>query len=339
MATLTAVPGRVYMEMGPGRALSSLAQANGVPAGQVIPALRHPEQKMADDAWHVASIARLWACGVAVDWAPIWGGRAGTACRCRPMPSRRSPISSNPALPPRRPRRRLPERIADLAHWGWRRIGAGDRGFDLDDLAETAPETWLVFADAEAEGLRRRNPAAARRRAPGRHRPGGRCLCPRWRGRLSPAPERGRDGYDLLLRDLVARRHGAARIAHFWLVTRARPSAPAPASCTATSNRASFAAVPGAGDGRGKPARPDQLTPLTTGAAQVKGGKLAYPEKAMVLGPVRVIPREDCRGSPLRCWIDLGRPATPVQPRWSTAWSKRTCCRPARCRPARRAAL
>lgn len=39
MATLTAEAGRVYMEMGPGRAMSSLAQANGVAAGQVIPAL------------------------------------------------------------------------------------------------------------------------------------------------------------------------------------------------------------------------------------------------------------------------------------------------------------
>ncbi len=74
MATLTAEPGRIYMEMGPGRAMSSLAQANGVAAAQVIPALRHPDQKMADDAWHIASIGRLWACGVAVDWEPIWGG-------------------------------------------------------------------------------------------------------------------------------------------------------------------------------------------------------------------------------------------------------------------------
>ncbi|MDP3379274.1 MAG: type I polyketide synthase, partial [Brevundimonas sp.] len=53
MATLMAEGPRVFMEMGPGRALSSLAQANGVPSGQIIPALRHPEQAMADDAWHI----------------------------------------------------------------------------------------------------------------------------------------------------------------------------------------------------------------------------------------------------------------------------------------------
>jgi acyl transferase domain-containing protein len=59
---------------GPGAVVAGAGQWRGL--GQVIPALRHPEQKMADDAWHLASIARLWACGVAVDWAPIWGGQA-----------------------------------------------------------------------------------------------------------------------------------------------------------------------------------------------------------------------------------------------------------------------
>ena len=74
MAALMDEGPRVFMEMGPGRALSSLAQANGVPAAQVVQALRHPEQAMADDAWHIGTIARLWACGVAVDWEPVWAG-------------------------------------------------------------------------------------------------------------------------------------------------------------------------------------------------------------------------------------------------------------------------
>src|SRR5690606_25265028 len=37
---------------------------------------------------------------------------------------------------------------------------------------------------------------------------------------------------------------------------------------------------------------PIRLTALTTGAAQVKAEALPYPEKAMILGPARVIPRE-----------------------------------------------
>jgi acyl transferase domain-containing protein len=150
------------MEMGPGRALSSLAQANGVPAGQVIPALRHPEQRMADDAWHVASIARLWACGVAVDWAPIWGG----ARRNRvPLPTyafQKKPYFIEPGIAAAARRGGgLPERIADLGHWGWKpHWRPATAGFDLDDLAETAAGNLAGLCRCRCRGRlgRRRNP-------------------------------------------------------------------------------------------------------------------------------------------------------------------------------------
>jgi hypothetical protein len=166
MATLMAVPGRVYMEMGPGRALSSLAQANGVPAGQVIPALRHPEQQMADDAWHHRQHRAPLGLRRGGRLGADLGGRAATACRCRPMPSRRSPISSNPALPPK------------AAPAGWpARADRRSGPLGLEAALEARrparvrsrrsgrvppAETWLVFADDEGLGLRRRNPARGR---------------------------------------------------------------------------------------------------------------------------------------------------------------------------------
>jgi acyl transferase domain-containing protein len=104
MATL-ADPNRIFLEMGPGRALTSLAQANGIPAARLIPALRHPDQAMADDAWHMASLARLWACGAQVDWAQIWGDAPR---RRLPLPTypfqRQRNISSNRRPPHSKPR-------------------------------------------------------------------------------------------------------------------------------------------------------------------------------------------------------------------------------------------
>jgi acyl transferase domain-containing protein len=119
MATLMATPGRVFLEMGPGRALSSLAQANGMAAGQVIPALRHPEQAMADDAWHIASLARLWACGVPVDWAPIWGEGPRHRVPLPTYPFQRKRYFIEPGRPPHRPRPPCPPGD-DIAAWGWR---------------------------------------------------------------------------------------------------------------------------------------------------------------------------------------------------------------------------
>jgi acyl transferase domain-containing protein/thioesterase domain-containing protein/acyl carrier protein len=293
METLTAVPGRVYMEMGPGRALSSLAQANGVAAGQVIPALRHPAQAMGDDAWHMASIARLWACGVAVDWAPVWGD----ARRQRvPLPTyafQRKTFFIEPGQVEAPTVEAVPERLDDPAHWGWvPQWRPAAAGFDIDDLAEVAPQTWLVFADAAGLAAA----AVVRLQAAGhrvvRVRAGDAFARDGEGGYLLP-PERGRDGYDLLLRDLVACGLAPQRILHGWLVTRDETYRPGSSFLHRNLEQGfwSLLFLTQAMAAESLP-MPVKLTVLTTGAAQVRGERLAYPEKAMVLGPVRVAGKE-----------------------------------------------
>ncbi|MFN4155683.1 MAG: type I polyketide synthase [Paracoccaceae bacterium] len=293
MERLMAEPGRVYMEMGPGRALSSLAQANGVASGQVIPALRHPDQKMADDAWHMVTLARLWACGVAVDWEPVWG--IGPRQRV-PLPGyafQRKPYFIAPAEGQAAEAEALPTRIDDLAGWGWashwRPVAAG---FDLDDLAGAAAETWLVFLDdtglcaAVADRLAAAGHRVVRVRA-------GDAFARDDRGDYRLSPERGREGYDSLIRDLVARGLAPSRIVHGWLVTGKESFRPG-SSFLHRNIEQGFYALLFLGQalaGENLP-RPIRITVLTTGAAQVKAEVLAYPEKAMVLGPSRVIPRE-----------------------------------------------
>jgi len=74
IATLREKADRVYLEVGPGRALSTLAQANGVMGGQPVPSsLRHPEDSTSDDRHFIATLGRLWACGAATDWSQLWG--------------------------------------------------------------------------------------------------------------------------------------------------------------------------------------------------------------------------------------------------------------------------
>ncbi len=287
---LTATPGRVYMEMGPGRALSSLAQANGIPATQVIPALRHPEQAMADDAWHIASIARLWACGVAVDWAPIWGGKR----RLRvPLPTyafQKKPYFIHPGKAEAETED-TPERVADLADWGWKPHWKPSPAAEIDDLADVAPATWLIFTDDTGLGAA----AAARLRAAG-HRVttvrAGDTFARDGEGYVL-SPERGREGYDLLIRDLVARDLAPRHIAHFWLVT-ARETFRPGSSFLHRNLEQGFHALTFLAQAIAGESLPGPITlhAFTTGAAQVKSERLAYPEKAMALGPLRVIPRE-----------------------------------------------
>ncbi|MFZ1469961.1 MAG: SDR family NAD(P)-dependent oxidoreductase [Paracoccaceae bacterium] len=292
METLTATPGRVYMEIGPGRALSSLSQANGVTAGQVIPALRHPEQQMADDAWHMASIARLWACGVPVDWTPIWG----EARRLRvPLPCyafQKKAYFIEPGRPQVAEVDPLPTRADDMANWGWRpHWRPAVAGFDIDDLAGIASQTWLIFTDDH--GL---CAAAAARLTAAGHRVvtvrAGDTFARDGEGYVL-APERGREGYDLLIRDLAARGLAPSRILHGWLVTRRASFRPGSSFLHRNLEQGFwslfFLAQALADEDLAPPIR---LTVLTTDAVQVKTEPLASPEKAMILGPLRVVPKE-----------------------------------------------
>lgn len=291
--TLKTHPARVYMEMGPGRALSSLAQANGVAAGQVIPALRHPDQKMVDDAWHMVTLARLWACGVAVDWEPIWG--EGPRHRV-PLPGyafQKKPYFIAPATGQAPQADVLPARIDDVTHWGWKpHWRPTTAGFDIDDMAEALPETWLVFVDDTGLGA-----SVADRLAGAGHRVtrvrAGDTFARDHRGDYRLSPERGREGYDALIRDLVARGLAPSRIVHFWLVTE-KETFRAGSSFLHRNIEQGFYSLMFLGQTLAEEnlPRPIRMTVVTSGAAQVRGEDLSYPEKAMVLGPARVIPRE-----------------------------------------------
>ncbi|MEH7827777.1 type I polyketide synthase [Gemmobacter denitrificans] len=293
MAALMAVPGRVYMEMGPGRALSSLAQANGVSAGQVIPALRHPEQKMPDDQWHMATIARLWACGVPVDWAPIWA----EARRLRvPLPGyafQRKPYFIEPAKAQVVEAEPLPMRVADMARWGWQPVWRPRAAeVDFDRPEEAAKHSWLVFVDETGLGaevvtqLRAAGQAVVTVRA-------GDAFARDGEGGYVLNPERGREGYDHLIRDLVATGHSPDRIAHFWLVTDRESFRPG-SSFFHRNVEQGFYALMFLGQAliEENLPRPIHVAVVTSGAAQVAEEGLAYPEKATIAGPARVLPRE-----------------------------------------------
>ena len=295
MATLKTGPARVFLEMGPGRALSSLAQANGVAAGCVIAALRHPEQRMADDAWHVGAIARLWACGVLVDWEPIWAGARRNRVVLPTYPFQRKEYFITPGRAQAVAEAALPMRLDDMAAWGWRshwQARAAECEVDVSgDLADAARQTWLLFVDDAGLGAG----VAARLRRAGHVvttvRTGD--AFAQVDGGYALAPERGREGYDDLIRDLVARGLAPSRIGHFWGVTAGTDHRPGSSFLHRNIEQGFYAlmflAQAMAEENLPKPIH---ITAFTNNAAQVRGEGLTAPEKAMVVGPVRVIPKE-----------------------------------------------
>lgn len=298
MATLTgANPQRVYLEVGPGKALGSLAQANGVPASQVINSLRHPEHEVADDAWFVATLGRLWANGVPVDWEPIWG----EVQRQRvPLPTyafQRKPYFIEPGTARALPDDAHPlERLPDIGAWGYQpRWRPRQADVDIDvtrDLGTTPPQSWLVFADET--GLADR---LIERLRPAGHRVtvvrAGDLFAKVGESEYLLAPERGREGYDELMRELVATGNPPQQIVHAWLVTREERFRPGSSFFHRNLEQGFFSLLflAQAMAEENLP-RPQHLSVLSSGAARVRDEALPYPEKATLMGPARVAPRE-----------------------------------------------
>jgi phthiocerol/phenolphthiocerol synthesis type-I polyketide synthase E len=123
---LLADPERALVEIGPGRALSTLAQLQAGPrSGRIIvPAMRHPLDRTTDLAQLLGCVGRLWAAGATVDWAAFQGGapRRRVALPAYPWQRRRHWIE-----PPAggRPARGRPGKRADVDGWfylpAWRR--------------------------------------------------------------------------------------------------------------------------------------------------------------------------------------------------------------------------
>ncbi len=299
-AHLTATPGRVFLEVGPGKALASLAQANGAPANQVVSSLRHPEQPIGDDAYFIGALGRLWALGAPADWTAIWSDARRLRVPLPTYPFQRQPYFIEPGAGAAAPEaQRWPERIEDLAQWGWRpqwRRRAADCEVDCeveaDALGQAAPRTWLVFADAAGLAAR----AVARLRKAG-HRVvevrAGDSFSRTGEDSYVIAPERGREDYDRLVHELVAHGLAPARIAHFWLVTDGETFRPGSSFFHRNQEQGFYSLLflAQALDEENLP-RPIHLLCVTSGAAQVKAEPLPHPGKATAAGPLRVIPRE-----------------------------------------------
>ncbi|MBU3032644.1 type I polyketide synthase [Tritonibacter mobilis] len=307
--TLATTKGRVYLEVGPGKALSALAQMSPqVASGQVLSSLRHPEQDVADDAYFFGIIGRLWACGVEADWPQIWGDARRNRLSLPTYAFQRSRYFIEPGKSVQAPEIALPARHADIADWGYRpvwRPRLADCTLDAENELTLEPQTWLIFEDtagqaaACAETLLAAGHRVARVRAGDTY------------AQLAPdlyqlAPEEGRFGTEALLADLAEADLLPQRIAHFWLVTDTEDFRPGSSffdrniemglmSLTALGQALAQAELP----------HPVHLSVLTTGAAQVREEPLPYPEKAMVSGPAGVIPREIPGITVATCDIEL----------------------------------
>ena len=314
--TLSDKSNRIYLEVGPGKALSALArQSEGISANQVLSSLRHPDEDIEDDRYMLEVLGRIWALGGEIDWDQIWG----EARRNRvPLPTyafQRARYFIEPGKPQTQSVSRYLSRIDGLENWGWvpawRPKYAATPVDVRHELDKAEPQSWLVFMDDAGVA----SAAAKKLRAAGHS------IVEVWPGdsfaRVDEstyvlAPERGREGYDLLFRDMLSQGLVPSRIAHFWGVTKDQSHRPGSSFFHRMQEHGfyslMFIAQAIADDTLPKPT---QITVFTKGAAALGDERLTIPEKAILSGPVRVIPRE-IPGLSV-CSVDLCLPTKPTK--------------------------
>ncbi len=326
IAHLSERPDRVFLEVGPGKALSSLAQmSETVKPGQVLSSLRHPDQEMADDAYFLGVIGRLWACGVEADWPQVWG----EARRHRlPLPTyafQRSRYFIEPGTAQvASPAQSALARSDDLADWGYRpawRPRLADCDLDVtEDLDEAERQNWLIFEDGCGVAARVAERLAAAGHTVTRVTPGDTYARLSEDAYLLP-PEQGRAGYDALIRDLEEAGRAPTRIGHFWLVTDREQFRPGSSFYDRNLEQGFYSLMAlGQALANRESDAPVQITVITTGAAQVRDEALPYPEKALISGPAGAIPHEmpgltiatldiELPEAPKRGWLGRGAAA------------------------------
>jgi acyl transferase domain-containing protein/thioesterase domain-containing protein len=292
MATLLEAPDRVFLEVGPGRILSSLArQQPGAKSGQpALSSLRHPDEKVSDAAYFLTVLGRLWAAGLNIDLGRLWKDEA----RLRvPLPTyafqqqryfidAAKPQALGPDL-------KNLKKMARLDDWFYQPVW---RPKAIDRASGEERLTWLVFMDDAGVGaqlvqrLRGRGHAVVEVRA-------GDAYHQQSETQYVLSPERGREGYDALVKDLVATGKVPNRVAHLWLLTKDERHRPG-SSFFHTNVERGFYSVFFLAQALGDEnvPRPLHVSVVANGMQRIGNEALPYPEKAAALGPVQVVPRE-----------------------------------------------
>ncbi|MBB4174374.1 acyl transferase domain-containing protein [Sulfitobacter noctilucicola] len=296
ITTLSAPRKRIYLEVGPGKALSALAQmSETVAPAQVLSSLRHPEQDIADDMYFVSVIGRLWACGLDADWSQIWGEARRNRVVLPTYQFQRAQYFIEPGKAAVIEAAPLLERRDNMEDWGsvpaWRPRLA-ETEIDVATELALAPSKWLFFTDEEGVAA----PVVARLRDAGHLVTcvrAGDAFAQTDKETYTIAPEQGRAGYDQLIAAVAEQERSPDRIAHFWLTD--DHVAPRPGSSKFDRNLEqgfwSLTWLAQALSEAGLDA-PLHLSVFTAGAAQVKGEDVPHPEEAMVSGPAGVFGRE-----------------------------------------------
>jgi len=289
--TLLQDSNRVFLEVGPGNVLGSCVRQNSnAPAQRVLPSMRHPNETVDDQVFLRTVIGRLWAIGISVDLGQLHASpRQRVPLPTYPFQHARYWIDPGKATAIEASAAVRPMAQADVNDWFWhpRWVQHGILENDADC------RKWLVFQTDEP----------ITRALVQRLRDAGKTVVTVLAGdtfaridqhNYSLAPEAGGVGYQELIDDLAANDLLPERILHGWLLTQNRSFRPGSTFLHRNQEYGFYSLFHLARAlARSFPTdEPLHLIVTGNGVQQVAAEAVPHPDKATVLGPCGVIPRE-----------------------------------------------
>jgi amino acid adenylation domain-containing protein len=140
-------PEYTLLEIGPGRALTTFARRHPDKTNEqvTLTSVRHPKESQEDVAFLLTTVGQLWLAGVPIDWSAFY---AQQQCQRVPLPTypfeRQRYWIEAPTEEERAPQRAINKK-ADIADWFylpvWQQSMSPTRSQQLESL------NWLVFED------------------------------------------------------------------------------------------------------------------------------------------------------------------------------------------------
>jgi acyl transferase domain-containing protein/acyl carrier protein len=287
----------LLLEVGPGRTLSTLARRTlGAEVGTVVlHSLRHPQDKHSDVAFILTTLGKLWLAGLNIDWSGFYARerRHRVPLPTYPFERQRYWAQSDLNVLSMGAQQAALEKKPDLADWfylpSWKQTRQPEP-FDAGRLAST-PKNWLVFTDASGLSTRLVK----------RLRQAGQTVIEAQPGEQFSQigdvayelnPQQSPD-YAELIATLRAADQFPHHIVHLWTIT--------PDDQTDARNDTfyhmqtlGFSSLMALAQALGSQelATPIDLIVVSNQLHDIAGGEYLRPEKATLLGPCRVIPRE-----------------------------------------------
>jgi acyl transferase domain-containing protein len=316
---------RILLEVGPGRTLTTFVKRQGATSAVVLTSLRHPQEQVSDVAFLLNTLLRLWLTGLEINWAGFYAHeqRKRIPLPTYPFERQRYWIEANPDfILPSVPPKQL-EKKSDIADWFYIPVWKQSMPLDLfleKEQPEQQKRCWVVFTDTYGVGAK----IVERLKQQGHNVVSVKVA--RTFAKFSDYeyeinPQR-QDDYNSLFQTLKQQDTIPQRIAHFWSITPSDTLPDRQLNEDAKSRHQFFENCQNLGFysliflaqalGKQNITEPIKIMAVTSNIYDVTGEEKLCPEKATLLGPCKIIPREYSNIS--CCCFDVVIPKSGTKP-------------------------